>query len=162
VPRTRLEISTITLLQSGPYLTPTIGPVFDAANVNALGRGTIVRPDLIGDPNLANPTPTAWWNINAFAPTPAGAGRVGNAGVGTLEGPGTFTIAAGLAREFALGSRGLRGRVELTCTNILNRTNYAAPATDVTTPATFGKTTSMQTAENAGPRSGQVAFRVIF
>jgi hypothetical protein len=162
VPRARMEVSTVTLVQSGPYLTPTISPVFDAANVNALGRGTIVRPDVVGDPNLANPTPAAWWNINAFAATPAAAGRLGNAGVGTLEGPGTFTIAAGLAREFGLGSRGLRGRVEVTCTNILNRTNFASPATDVTTPATFGKTTSTQTAENAGARSGQLAFRLTF
>jgi hypothetical protein len=162
VPRARVEVSTVTLLQSGPYLTPTISPVFDAANVNALGRGTIVRPDVVGDPNVADPTPSAWWNIAAFAPTPAGAGRVGNAGVGTLEGPGTLTIAAGLAREFRLGSRGLRGRVEVTCTNILNRTNFAPPATDVTTPATFGKTTSTQTAENAGTRSGQLAFRLTF
>jgi hypothetical protein len=130
--------------------------------VNALGRGTIVRPDLVGDPNLSNPTPNGWWNISAFAPTPAGAGRVDNSGVGTLEGPGTSTIAAGLAREFGLGSRGLRGRVELTCTNILNRTNFAPPATDVTTPATFGKTTSAQTAENAGNRTGQIALRLTF
>jgi FlaG/FlaF family flagellin (archaellin) len=161
VPRVRLEVSTVTLLQSGPYLTPTISPVFDAANVNALGRGTIVRPDVVGDPTLSNPTPNAWWNLNAYAPTPAGAGRVGNGGVGTLIGPSTFTIAAGLAREFAVG-RGLRGRVELTCTNILNRTNFAPPATDVTTPATFGKTTSVQTAENAGNRTGQMAFRLSF
>ena len=129
--------------------------------MNALGRGTIVRPDLVGDPNLSNPTPNGWWNISAFAPTPAGAGRVGNSGVGTLEGPGTFTIAAGLARKFAVG-RGLRGRVELTCTNILNRTNYASPPTDATTPATFGKTTSVQSAENAGNRTGQLAFRLSF
>ena len=73
------EVSTVTLIQSGPYLTPIISPVYDAANVNALGRGTIVRPDLVGDPNVANPTPDAWWNIDAFAPTPANAGRVGSA-----------------------------------------------------------------------------------
>ncbi|HEV3057159.1 MAG TPA: carboxypeptidase-like regulatory domain-containing protein [Vicinamibacterales bacterium] len=160
LPLVRWELSTVTLLQSGPYLTPTISPVFDAANVNALGRGTIVRPDVVADPT-AGGAPGTWWNINAFSATPAGAGRVGDAAVGSLEGPGTFTIAAGLAREFAV-ARGFRGRVEVTFTNILNRTNFAAPATDVTTPATFGKTTSVQSAENAGNRTGQVAFRLVF
>jgi hypothetical protein len=89
------SVSTVTLLQSGPYLTPTISPVYDAANVNALARGTIVRPDLVGDPTLSNPSPNGWWNLSAFAPTPANAGRVGNAGVGILRGPGTLTVAGG-------------------------------------------------------------------
>jgi hypothetical protein len=155
------QVSTVTLLQSGPYVTPTISPAYDAANVNALARGTIVRPDIIGNPNEADPASGALWNINAFAPTPAGAGRVGNAVVGSLEGPGTFTIAAGVAKGIQLGGR-LRGRIEVTFTNILNRTNFAAPASDVTTPATFGQTTSVQTAENAGNRTGQLAFRLIF
>jgi len=44
------------------------------------------------------------------------------------------------------------GRLELTVRNLFNRLNYAPPATDVGTPATFGKTTSVQTAENAGNR----------
>jgi hypothetical protein len=155
------ELNTVTLLQSGPYLTPTISPAYDQANINVLGRGTILRPDVVGNPTLSSPTPDRYWDINAFAPTPAGAGRIGNAGVGILEGPGTFTIAAGLAKGFALG-HGVRGRLEMTFTNILNHANYAPPATDVPTPATFGKTTSVQTSENAGNRTGQVAFRVSF
>ena len=72
------QVSTVTLIQSGPYLTPTISPAYDAVNLNALGRGSIVRLDLVGEPTLANPSPDAWWNLNAFAPTPANAGRVGN------------------------------------------------------------------------------------
>jgi hypothetical protein len=155
------EMSTVTLIQSGPYLTPTISPVYDAANVNALVRGTVVRPDVVGDPGTPDASSGAMWNINAFAPTPADAARIGSARVGSLVGPGTFTIAAGLARTFGVG-RGLKGRLELTFTNLLNRINFAAPATDVTTPATFGKPTSVQTAENAGNRTGQVAFRLVF
>jgi hypothetical protein len=155
------EVSTVTLIQSGPYLTPTISPVYDAANVNALGRGTIVRPDLVGNPNVSNPTPDGWWNIDAFAATPANARRIGNAGVGILRGPGTVTVAAGIAKTVAIGHRA-HGRLELTVTNLFNRLNYAPPPTDVGTPATFGKTTSVQTAENAGNRTGQLAFRVTF
>lgn len=155
------EISTVTLIQSGPYLTPTISAAYDAANVNALARGTIVRPDVVGDPNAADAATGAIWNINAFAPTPPSAGRVGNAAVGSLEGPGTFTVAAGVAKAFSLG-HGVKGRVEATVTNLFNRTNYAAPSTDVLSPETFGKPTTLQTAENAGTRTGQIAFRVTF
>jgi hypothetical protein len=155
------DVSTVTLIQSGPYLTPTISPTDDAANVNALGRGTIVRPDLVGNPTVSNPGPDGWWNINAFAPTPADAGRIGNAGVGILEGPGTFTVAAGVNKTFPLSSR-VRGRFELTVTNLFNRLNWAPPATDVSSPQTFGKAVALQTAEGAGPRTGQVAFRLTF
>jgi hypothetical protein len=47
-------------------------------------------------------------------------------------------------------------------TNLFNRLNYAPPAAEVGTPATFGKTTSVQTAQNAGNRAGQLAFRLTF
>jgi hypothetical protein len=40
-----------------------------------------------------------------------------------------------------------------------NHLNYAPPSTDVTS-STFGKITSVQTAENAGNRSGQVALSI--
>jgi hypothetical protein len=40
-------------------------------------------------------TTSSYFNINAFAPTPTGAGRIGNAGVGILEAPGTVAVSAG-------------------------------------------------------------------
>ena len=52
------------------------------------------------------------------------------------------------------------GRLELTVTNLFNRLNYAPPATDVGTPATFGKTTSVQTAENAAKSRGSVGVSI--
>ena len=42
-----------------------------------------------------------------------------------------------------------------------NHLNYAPPSTDVTS-STFGKITSVQAAENAGNRTGQVALRIEF
>jgi hypothetical protein len=53
-------------------------------------------------------------------------------------------------------------KIESTFTNLPNHLNYAPPAVDVSSPATFGKTTSVQTAENAGNRTGQVALRIEF
>jgi hypothetical protein len=67
----------------------------------------------------------------SFAPTPVGAARIGNAGVGILEGPGTVAASAGLAKAMA------------------------PPATNVSNPATFGILQSQQSAENAGNRTGR-------
>jgi hypothetical protein len=49
-------------------------------------------------------TTSSYFNINAFAPTPTGAGRIGNAGVGILEAPGTVAVSAGLAKTTAIRS----------------------------------------------------------
>jgi hypothetical protein len=154
-------VNTITLIESGPYLTPTISPNLDQTNTDPVADGSIVRPDLVGNPIPANQTPNNYFNLNAFAPTPAGAARVGNAGVGILEGPGTIAVNAGLSKTMTL-SEGLRLRFEATFTNVLNHTNFAPPATNVSNPSTFGVLQSAQTAENGGNRTGQVALRLDF
>jgi hypothetical protein len=155
------SLNTITLLESGPYLTPTISPTLDQTNTNPVGEGSIVRPDRVGNPIPTNQTPNNYFNLNAFAPTPAGAARVGNAGVGILEGPGTIAVNAGLSKTMTL-REGLRLRFEATFTNVLNHTNFAPPATNVSNPITFGVLQSAQTAENGGNRTGQVALRLDF
>jgi len=118
-------------------------------------------PDRRGNGNLANPTPGDWFDINAFVATPAGAGRVGNAGVGILEGPGTVTVAGGLAKEFPIREFG-KLRFEASFTNLFNHPNFAPPQTNISVPSTFGVTTTVQTAENSGNRVGQVALRLEF
>jgi hypothetical protein len=153
--------NTITLLETGPYLTPTISPNLDQTNTNPVGDGSIVRPDLVGNPIPSNRSTVNYFNINAFAPTPVGAARVGNAGVGILEGPGTAAVNAGLSKTMKL-REGLRLRFEATFTNVLNHTNFAPPATNVSSPGTFGVLQSAQTAENGGNRTGQVALRLDF
>ncbi len=89
------------------------------------------------------------------------AGRVGNAGVGILEAPGTIAVSAGLAKLIAVRDN-WRLRFESTFTNVLNHTNYAPPATNISSQTSFGVLTAAQTAENAGNRTGQVALRVEF
>jgi hypothetical protein len=155
------SLNTITLLETGPYLTPTISPAFDQTNTDPAGAGSVVRPDLIGNPIPTNQTPGNYFNINAFAPTPVGAARVGSAGVGILEGPGTIAVNGGLSKVMLL-REGLRLRFEATFTNALNHTNFAPPATNVSSPSTFGILTSAQTAENGGNRVGQLALRLDF
>ena len=154
------NINTVTLIQTGPWLTPTISPTLDQSNTNIVGRGGITaRPDVVGNPG--SPQGDLQWNLNAFAPTPAGAGRIGNAGVGILEGPGTIAVSAGLSKEFPVRER-LRFRFEATFTNALNHTNFAPPATDISSASTFGVLQSAQTAGQGGNRTGQLALRMDF
>ena len=155
------SLNTITLLETGPYLTPTINPQFDQTNTDPELDGAIVRPDIVGNPIPAHRTASNYFNINAFAPTPAGAARIGNAGVGILEAPGTVAVSAGLAKTMSIREN-MRLRFEATFTNVLNHTNYAPPATNASSPSTFGVLDAQQTAENAGNRTGQLALRFDF
>jgi hypothetical protein len=158
------QISSITLIETGPYLTPYISCALSQTNTNDNGRGQVsCRPDDLGiNPNLSNPSPNApWWNINAFAPTPANVGRIGSAGVGILRGPGTVAISGGLSKVFTITEK-IRLRVEGSFTNLPNHPNFAPPATNVSDPVTFGRIVTTQTAEGAGNRVGQVSGRIDF
>jgi hypothetical protein len=164
------QLSTITLVETGQYLTPTIDPKLSQANVGEKNRGTLVRPDCVGNPNLSDPSSAgSWWNQSVFTLTPAGAGRVGNCGVGILEGPGTVAISGGLSKRFSVGER-VKVRFDATFTNLLNHPNFAAPSTVLnfnsngTQPAAqaFGQVVAVQTSENSGNRVGQLSLRLDF
>ena len=155
------NLNTITVLQTGPYLTPTDSVTNDQTNTDPEADGSIVRPDRVGNPTPAHRSAGNYFNFNAFAHTPLNAGRIGSAGVGTLEAPGTIAVSAGLAKVIAV-RESWRLRFESTFTNVLNRTNYAPPATNISNQASFGVLTAAQTAENAGNRTGQIALRLEF
>ena len=93
------EMSTVTMWQTGPYLTPITSPAFDTANLNLVFRGAALRPDCAGNPVPTNQTVDEYFNINAFNPIPA-PGRIGNCAVGSLVGPGTTAVAAGMSKTF--------------------------------------------------------------
>jgi len=155
------DVSTVTLLHTGPWLTPTINPAEDQSNTDIAARGTILRPDCVANPIPANRSSAQYFNIGALAETPTNAGRLGNCGVGILEGPGTVAMAAGLGKVFHIGEQ-VKLRFEATFTNVLNHTNFAPPAVDISNAQTFGVLQSAQTAENAGNRTGQLALRLDF
>jgi len=155
------SITTLTLLETGPFLTPTISCALDQTNTDPIAAGSVCRPDLVGNAIPGNQNSAHYFNLNAFAPTPVGAARIGNAGVGILEGPGTIAVNAGLSKGFQLYER-LRLRFEATFTNVLNHTNFAPPATNVSNPNTFGILQTAQTAEYGGNRTGQLALRLDF
>jgi hypothetical protein len=153
------SISTVSMWQTGPYLTPITSSSYDPGHLNLVYRGAFQRPDCISNGNLSNPTPSNYFDINAFNVIPSG--PIGNCGVGSLVGPGTVAIAGGVSKTFSMGER-FRMKLEGTFTNLPNHLNFAPPATDVSSPSTFGKVTSVQTAENAGNRTGQIALRIEF
>jgi hypothetical protein len=152
------SLSTVSLWETGPYLTPTTSNSLDPGNLNLSYRGSFQRPDCIGNGNIANPATGSMFNLAAFNPVPSG--PVGNCGVGILVGPGTTTIAAGMAKNFQITER-LRLRFEGTFTNLLNHPNFAPPPTNVTA-SSFGVVQSVQTAENSGNRTGQLSLRLDF
>jgi hypothetical protein len=152
------NLSTVTLWESGPYLTPTTSTNYDPGNLSLNYRGAFQRPDCVGNGNIINPSTGSMFNIAAFNPIPSGA--VGNCGVGILEGPGTTTAALGLAKRIRLTER-VGMRFEATFTNLLNHPNFAPPPTNVTS-SSFGIVQSVQTAENSGNRTGQLSLRIDF
>ena len=177
------ELNTVTLLETGPWLTPSISAggcqvalnstgncpstpsgqpeTNDQSNTNVVNRGAFLRPDQVSTDYSKGRSRAQYFNLAAFAPTPVGAGRFGNAGVGILEGPGTETVSLGAAKVFKL-TEGARLRFESTFTNVFNHTNFAPPATQVDDTTTFGVLSAPQTAENAGNRTGQLALRLDF
>ncbi len=155
------EVNTVTLLQTGPWLTPSISTSADASNTNVVNRGATLRPDAVSQDFYRGQSRQQFFNAAAFAATPATAGRFGNAGVGILQGPGTVALSMGTAKTFPI-HEAVRARFEATFTNVLNHTNFAPPATQVDNTSTFGVLSAAQTAENAGNRTGQVALRLDF
>ncbi len=164
------DLNTVMLLESGPWLTPSISPALDQSNTNLQARGGFARPDQVSTNFAVGRSRNAYFNVNAFQPTPAGAGRFGNASVGVLEGPGTRTVALGVAKNFRI-TESSHIRFESTFTNVFNHTNFAPPSTQVivdgsgnvvTTNSGFGVLTAATTAEGAGNRTGQFALRFDF
>ena len=155
------ELNTVTLVETGPWLTPSISDSADQSNTDVINRGAFIRPDQVSTNFYAGQSRAQFFNLAAFAPTPAGAGRFGNAGVGILQGPGTEAVSLGLAKNFQATEK-IKVRFESTFTNVLNHTNFAPPATQIDVPSTFGVLSAPQTAENAGNRTGQVALRLMF
>jgi len=166
------QVNSIFLWQSGPFLTP----YFTGGDPSGTGSGIIGRaqaPDLVGNPTLSNPTANRWFNVSAYAcpggncsigtnpaTTPAPIGRFGTAGIGTVVGPGTVNVNAGLSKRFAVTER-VHIKVEGSFTNVLNHTNLADPVLNITN-SSAGVITSARGSDFGGARTGQVGARIDF
>jgi len=156
------QITGITLLQSGPYLTPTFTGT-DPSGTGVLVRGvtTTQRPDRIDNGNLSNPTADAYFDRSAFVRPANNIGRFGNAGVGILLGPGTSVFSMTLSKQFAFTEK-LKLRYEAAFANLFNHLNLNVPGTLNITSSNFGRITSTQTVDQAGPRTIQMSLRLSF
>jgi len=163
------NLAGVILAQSGPFLTPTFSGT-DPSGTGAEGEGRFSvaqRPDLVAgkNPNSGSKKITGWFNASAFTTPASNIGRFGNAGVGILNGPGTFTLSSTLTKNFPITER-LNLRYEAAFSNLFNHVNYAAPNTS-TTGGSFGVVTDVQDPNNtsgsqAGPRNIQMSLRLAF
>ncbi len=135
------SISPIIKLRSGLPFTITNG------NVDAnLDGNTNDRAQLIGDPNIANPTAAQWFNTAAFVQNKVvnGVATDGNSPRNLLDAPGYRVVDLALSRDFKFGERvKLRFRAE--GTNAFNMVSLGQPGAAVptgATSATFGVVTT--------------------
>ena len=175
------RISSIFLIQTGPWLTPSIASGSDPSGTGAgIIDARTQRPDRLksGIPTVR--TRNAWFDPTAFAcPSNSGykatsfagnkctvgvnsapIGRFGTSGAGILEGPGTVNLSSGLSKTFAFSER-VKMKAEGTFTNVLNHTNLADPTLDITS-GSFGKITAARGSDFGGNRTGQVSMRLEF
>ena len=135
----------------------TVALLADNDNSNTgfsnLGYGANNRPNVVGNPHLANPSAQEWFNTAAFAVAPYG--TFGNAGRNFLDGPGLATVNFSIVKNTRATERlNIQFRAEFF--NLLNRTNFNLPDNFVGSP-TFGQITSAQ-----DPRRTQLALKFLF
>jgi len=155
------DITGVTLIQSGPFLTPNFStgdPSGTGANVR--GFTATQRPDQVNDGNIDNPTVDAYFDGGAFVVPANNIGRFGNAAVGSLIGPGTRVFSMTLGKSFNTGGAS-RARFEVAFSNLFNIENLDVPNTNVTSSA-FGRITDTQAVDQAGPRTIQFSLRYSF
>lgn len=118
-----------------------------------LGNGWGTRANLVGDPDLSDPSASAWFNTDAFAAPPQL--EYGNSPIGVIEGPASHVLDLGLMKRFSLGgARYIQVRAE--AYNALNKVNLGNPGTTLGT-ANFGRILSAGSA-----RTLQFGLKFIF
>jgi hypothetical protein len=136
----------IVTLQSGRPFTVALLSEIDNSGTgrSILGFGANDRPNVVGNPDLSNPTTLQWFNTAAFAfPAP---GTFGNAGRNILEGPGFQNVNASLVKNTHFTERVyLQFRAE--AFNLFNHPNFNLPDNFLGSP-TFGRITSARDARH--------------
>lgn len=137
------EVSGITRLQSGGYLTPS-------GNTSIGGR----RADYLGgEVGISDANETRWFNTEAFGPAPED--RRGNAPIGIIQGPGRHTWDASFRKKVRIAGRSKVG-VQADVFNLFNRVNLNNPSVNFN-DANYGRIAS------AGPpRQVQIGLRFEF
>jgi hypothetical protein len=162
-------ISLLGILQTGQHLTPTFNmpdPVGTMFTQSSTRPPVTIRPDVLRDPNLSDPTIDRWFDADAFEAPPIG--RLGNAGPGIITGPGVNVWHAGLYKYFRFRGRDRTPsvRVELTATNVFNSRQWQNPNTSISSVANVGRISGVggpntgSLGDQAGPRALLLTTRV--
>jgi hypothetical protein len=139
--------STIFTASTGSYSTVTVG-----TDNSRTGNGGD-RPNVVGNPNLNAPTLTRWFDTSAFQT--AAIGSFGNAGRGTILGPGAWNFDVALSRSFPVTEhQKVDFRAE--AFNLFNHARFGNPSTAMNS-ATYGQITTAR-----DPRIMQFALKYSF
>ena len=123
------DLAGIAAFQSGrPFTVYYGGTVNYSGSDNGPGAIGLDRPNLVGNPTLANPSASRWFNVAAFAPP---SGTFGNGGRNILRGDPMSSIDLALSKNLVFGGdRRVQLRIE--AFNVLNTTNFYLPVGDLT------------------------------
>jgi hypothetical protein len=153
-----------TFYSGAPFTVTTSG--VDPAGLGNIGNSSAAsgRPDMVCNPNDNAPHQAGgsaqglyWFNPSCFAAVPQGVIRPGNAGRGTVRGPGFANIDMSLFKNFNLLKEGrAKLQMRLETFNTLNLVEPNAISTSFTS-STFGQITSFRS-----PRRAQLAAKVTF
>ena len=142
------QLGGIWTAQSGQPLTVTLP--YDNPNV---GEGAKL-PDRIGDPNTGPETVEKFFNTDAFAAPPPY--TFGNAGIGTVTGPGINSVDLSLVKNMRITDR-VRLQFRVEAFNAFNHLIMGDPVTEFGNPL-FGQVTSTR----LDNREMQFALRLEF
>jgi len=127
--------------------------VLNNSTVSNAVPGSADRPNVVGDPNVSNPSISEFFNTAAFGPQTAG--TIGNEQRNLLHGPPFRHADLSLFKIFPIRERhSLEFRAE--CFNLSNTVNFGTPNASVGQPL-FGSITS--TSFNYTPRQFQFALK---
>jgi hypothetical protein len=157
------QLAGVTVLQSGPFLTP-FEQSTDPAGTNITTTVGYTRTDTVPGAAIypAHRTTGQWLNSSAFAIPANNRGYFGNASVGSVVGPGTQNFSLSLLKAVTLRDQ-TSFRFSVEAANVLNHRNYEPPNMQLDAPDNaFGSITALQSAEGAGPRSLELTGRFSF
>jgi len=165
------ETGAVVIVQSGPFLTP-YQTSCDSAGTNIITVTGSARADVVPgvspyasgvstrNPQYLNASAFAIPGYNATTGVCNTIGRFGDAGVGSVVGPGTKAVSMSLIKSVALTERA-KLHAGLEVSNLFNHPNLAPPSMQVGTSG-FGTINAVQTAEGAGPRILEFTARITF
>jgi hypothetical protein len=147
------QTNAILSLHSGtPY---TLGVAGDIANTgNSNNAGFYERLNVVGDPNLSNPTTAQWFNTKAFA-VPANF-TYGNLGRNTARSNWSRNLDLSLFRDFRL-RESMRLQFRAEAFNVTNTPVWGTPVANFSN-ANFGRVLSVANT----PRQLQLAMKLRF